>query len=283
MNRQLRLGELWDEWLACPVNSQHEADAEASGLLMGMRHTGSSFATNRLKAARRLSGPARVRLWPLTSYSLTISLAISMTTTRNRKPSIKFTCPPEILKVPCDVHTAWCWLKGLWGSSGGLYFPKAGYYLTMIVSDTETSRTARYALRLTGLSWSEHRNEFTIRNHEDIMTFLCNAGMPCGALDFDKTAMMRSARSLASLTSNYDTANIARSVNAANEQRILAGKILADGLLDELPCKLREVVELRLKYPDCSLGELGKKLQPQIKKSAVKYRWKKIQTLIKKI
>lgn len=280
MDRDLRLASLWDEWLASPVKSRSAADLEASGLLLGMKHTDSLFTTNRLRAARRLTGPGKFPLWSLTSYAQTHPLPISMITAPNRKPSISFTCPAGILKLPKNLRTSWQWLKGLWGSTGGLYFPKSGYYLTLIVSDQDTQEILRTALNFTGLIWHEHRHEFTIRNHDDAMTFLCNAGMPLGALDFDAMAMMRSIRSRANLESNYDSANIARTLKAAREQTDLAQKIISMGMLEALPANLRELVSLRLEYPDESLAGLGKKLNPPITKTTVRYRWQKIEKIL---
>ena len=284
MNQKLWLESLWDEWLASESSSHSKADYEASGLLMGMKHKNESFTTNRIRAARRLTGPGKIKLWSLTSYYATqnIPLGISMTTRKNQKPSVKFNCPREILKLPKNINSSWQWLKGLWGSTGGLYFPRAGYYLTLIIADKDTSDITRSILSLTGLSWKEHRNEFTLRNHEDIMTFLHKAGMTSGALEFDSMVMMRSLRNRVNLERNYDAANIARSVNAAHRQTELARKIIAEGMLESLPKNLREVIELRLAYPDESLEGLGEKLKPRIKKSAVKYRWDKIQKLIMK-
>ena len=279
-DKDLQLATLWDEWLSSPVKSPANADYEASGLLLGMRHTHHTFTTNRLRAARRLTGPCKVPLWTMTSYAQKFPLAISMTTRPNHRPSVSFSCPAEILRLPKTLRNVWSWLKGLWGSTGGLYFPKAGYYLALIISDPETAEIARAAMTLTGLSWSEHRHEFTLRNHDDIMTFLCNAGMPSGALDFDATAMMRSVRSRANRESNYDSANIARSLKAAHEQTLTARKVKELGLMERLPENLRELVMLRLEYPDESLGGLGKKLSHQITKAAVKYRWHKIQSII---
>lgn len=279
MDNDLWLSKLWDEWLTSPVKSRRNADAEASGLLMGMRRDHNTFTTNRLRAARRLTGPGKYPLWPLTSYAEKTGLTISMLTRPNRRASVKFTCPQEILTLPNEGST-WSWLKGLWGSTGGLYFPKTGYYLTLIISDGEVSRIARTILAMTGLTWSEHRNEFTLRNHDDITTFLYNAGMKSGALDFEDRMLIRSARNKANLESNYDAANIARSVRAAREQYELSEKIVSSGMLETLPERLREVVETRLEYPEISLEELGLKLSPPVGKSTVNYRWKKLRDLI---
>ena len=280
MDKELRLASLRDEYLASTVPSKTAADLEASGLLYGMKHTSSAFTTNRLSAARRLTGPGKFPLWPLTSYAQKYPLQISMTTAPNRKPSVKFSCPLAILKLPKNLRTSWAWLKGLWASTGSLYFPKNGYYLTIIISDPQTSHIAQNAMSLTGLAWKHHRHEFTLRNYDDIMTFLCNAGMPSGALDLDKTALMRSVRSRANLVSNYDSANITRTLTAAREQSELAAKIISLGLLDNLPANLRDLVNLRLEYPDESLTGLGRRLTPAITKAAVNYRWRKIKEIL---
>ena len=283
MDKESRLAALWDEWLTSPVKSRIYADFEASGLLLGMKHESLTFSTNRLRAARRLTGPGKVKLWELTSYAHRFPLAISMITRTNLKPSVRFTCPAGILKRPKNLRSAWPWLKGLFGTTGGLYFPKTGYYLTLIVSDPETSEITEKMLNLTGLSWRKHRHEFTLRNYDDIMTFLCNIGLPSAALALDNTALFRSVRNRANLESNYDSANIARTLKAAHEQTELARKIIAMGMLDKLPANLREMVSLRLEYPDESLGGLGKRLIPEISKATVRYRWSKVQALFEEI
>lgn len=283
MDKNKLLANIWDEWLSSPIKSKSAADFESSGLLMGMKYNENSntFTTNRLRAARRLTGPGRVRLWTMTSYSEKFNLELSMITRKNHKAAVKFLCPRELLKTPKSLSASWHWLKGLWGSCGGLYSPKAGYYLTLIISDKKISELANKILALTGLNWSAHRNEFTLRNHEDITTFLYNTGIQSGALALEDTAIIRDAKNRANLASNYDSANIARSVKAAREQIMLARKILESGMLESLPEKLRELVELRLSQPDATLEELGKNLKSRITKSAVKYRWEKLQEFIK--
>lgn len=280
MDKDLWLSKIWDEWLISPVKSREYADAETCGLLMGMRRR-NTFTTNRLKAARRLTGPGKYPLWPLTSYSRKTALNVSMITRPNRKASVKITLTPGVrLQPPQNSALMWLWLKGLWGSTGGLYFPKTGYYLTLIISDAELSQITRGILAKTGLTWSIHRNEFTLRNHDDITTFLYNAGMESGALDFEGKSLIRSARNRANIARNYDTANIARSVKAARQQYILAEKVVSSEKFDALPETLREAVRVRLANPEISLEELGGMLNPPVAKSTVNYRWNKIRKFI---
>ena len=283
MDNESSLASLWDEWLTSPVMSKAYADYEASGLLLGMKHDALIFSTNRLRAARRLTGPGKVPLWPLTSYAQKFPLSISMLTRPNLKPSVKFTCPVNVLKLPKTLRSAWPWLKGLFGAAGGFYFPKTGYYLTLIVSDEYTSSITKNILALTKLSWRKHRHEYTLRNYDDIMTFMCNIELPSSALELDSTALFRSVRNRANLESNYDSANIARTLKAAGEQKELARKIISAGMLDKLPANLRELVSLRLEYPDESLGGLGKRLTPELTKAAVKYRWGKIRAFFENL
>lgn len=203
-----------------------------------------------------------------------------MLTRPAHKPSVKILYPSEILKVPKNSRLIWSWLKGLWGSTGGLYFPKNGYYLTLIISDNEISDLTRNILARTNLSWSEHRNEFTLRNHNDITTFLYNIDITSGALKLEDRALIKSARNKANLASNYDTANIRRSINASREQIELSKKIISSGKFEDLPENLRELILLRLKYPDYTLEELGENLSSPVKKSVVKYRWNKLKKFI---
>ena len=260
--------KIWDEWLISEIKF---ADYEASGILMGMRN----FTTNRLKAARRL-----MKIWSSTSYAQNFNPGISMITRKNYKPSVRFNLPDKILKFPKGIKTSWAWLKGIFGSSGGLYFPKNGYYLALIISNKNILDFTKTILESTKLSWASRKNEFTLRNHEDIMTFLCNIDLTLNALEFDNTVMIRSVKNRANLQSNYEIANITRSSKAAGEQLKLCEKIIKAGILETLPDKLKSIVELRIKYPEYSLDELGQNLFPSISKSAVKYRWRKLQKIM---
>ncbi|MBQ3763615.1 MAG: DNA-binding protein WhiA, partial [Synergistaceae bacterium] len=63
-------------------------------------------------------------------------------------------------------------------------------------------------------------------------------------------------------------------------QREIAERIKSRGIFSNLPDKLREMLELRLNYPEETLEGLGQKANPPVSKSTVKYRWKKLESLI---
>ncbi|MBR1486792.1 MAG: hypothetical protein IJ597_06015, partial [Synergistaceae bacterium] len=144
MEKNLRLGKLWDEWLLSENSSKSDYDYEVSGILTGMKN----FQTNRLRTARRL-----MRIWPQTSYyeKYKFTPRISLLTMKNQKARVKISFPEaleKILKFPKSQKSSWSWLKGLWGSAGGLYFPKNGYYLTLIISGSEISEIVANYLKI---------------------------------------------------------------------------------------------------------------------------------------
>ena len=75
---------------------------------------------------------------------------------------------------------------------------------------------------------------------------------------------------------NCETANIAKTVRAANRQVediLLIQKVYG---FEKLPDGLREMAEVRLNYPDATLQELGELLDPPMGKSGVNHRLRKL-------
>ncbi len=82
---------------------------------------------------------------------------------------------------------------------------------------------------------------------------------------------------------NCETANIIKAVNAANKQIADIERIRDIKGLDSLAPPLREMAEVRLQYPDVTLGELGKYLDPPIGKSGVNHRLRKLGEIAEKL
>lgn len=82
---------------------------------------------------------------------------------------------------------------------------------------------------------------------------------------------------------NCEAANIIKAVNAANKQIADIERIRNIKGLDSLAPPLREMAEVRLQYPDVTLGELGKYLDPPIGKSGVNHRLRKLGEIAEKL
>ncbi len=282
-DKKLILDSFRDEWLECSVRNSRDADCECAGIFLGMlRKNNNSFVSKRLRTAHRLF--MGENLWRKSNLFGKFSVNFSVCNFRDKKPFVKFDVTGkfanenflgELSGISENVSRGkiWFWLRGLWGSCGNVYFPRTGYLLTLSIPNLLTRNFAADILERTRLSWFERRNEYNLRNQEDIVTFLNNIGLSGAALKVEDIAIIKSIRNNVNRAKNYETANIKRSVAASLEQTQLARKIVEANLLDTLPEKLRELVILRLENPELSLSELGKNLSPQIKKSAVKYRW----------
>ena len=282
MNKNLFLEDLWDEWLDTPVKNKNHADLECTGLFLGMlRNNNDNFSikTNRLRIGRRFFG--KNKLWEKSNLlKSNWNIKFSFCNYKNRKPFIKFEFLNNnslndlfFLSEKLNLKNPWPFLRGLWGASGGLYFPKNGYSLSLIISNPDSRKFSENIISKTKLSWIKRRNEFNLRNHDDIVTFLNNIGLVTSALRLEDIAIFKSIRNQINRTQNYETANITRSIKASLEQTRLAKKIIDENLIDSLPEKLKNLVIARLNNPEASLSELGENLNPKIKKSAVKYRW----------
>ena len=80
-----------------------------------------------------------------------------------------------------------------------------------------------------------------------------------------------------------ETANIAKTVNAATKQVediiLIRDKCGFGGL----PQNLREMAQVRIDYPDASLKELGSYLNPPVGKSGVNHRFRRLSEMAEKL
>jgi DNA-binding protein WhiA len=186
----------------------------------------------------------------------------------------------------------------MWGSCGSLYTPRAGYYLAMRAAGESIRCVSRILRRArvfhslrTARSASESgaprhstpeqgTQELILRNQQNIVTFLSRLGLTGVSLSMENKAILRAVRNQANRGSNCDTANIRKSLKAAEEQMELALTLQRDGLLTSLPERFRELAELRLQHPEATLSDLGQLLSPPVTKSTVKYRWGRLTEIL---
>lgn len=82
---------------------------------------------------------------------------------------------------------------------------------------------------------------------------------------------------------NCETANLLKSVNAANAQIEDIRFVDREIGIKNLPPSLYEVATIRLEHPDATLQELGGFLDPPVGKSGVNHRLRKIQEIAEKL
>lgn len=119
---------------------------------------------------------------------------------------------------------------------------------------------------------------------EKITEFLSLIGAHQALLYFEDIRIVKDMRNSVNRLVNCETANLNKTVSAAMKQ-IESIRMIERGIgLDQLPDKLREVAELRLKYPDLNLAELGEMLPSgKVSKSGINHRLRKLNEMAEKL
>jgi hypothetical protein len=108
---------------------------------------------------------------------------------------------------------------------------------------------------------------------------LALAGASDAALAVDEHAVVGAARAHANRLTNADQANLVRASRAAHEQLSAVRRLAAEGKLETLAPQLREVADLRTRFPSLSLRELAAKCRPPTTKASVHRRLARLQRL----
>lgn len=278
--------KLWDEWTSFPLMPPLED--EISGILEGLPRkregTEFTFACARISTVRRL-----MRLWA--DSELQSRQPVRLVNMRQRS-RINFSVDAALAEELFDRGSRsgkrnrnWNWIRGVWGSCGALYLPRAGYHLVLRPPShnaiAEKLQRILIAAGFTvGVRKKTAQHELMLRDQQQIVTFLSRLGFVQTALALEETAIYRLMRNHANKLVNCDAANINKSVEAARAQMALISQLEEEGILDELPEPLLELVYARKRNPSISLKELGQNLPTPISKSTVEYRWKKLETIL---
>ena len=106
---------------------------------------------------------------------------------------------------------------------------------------------------------------------------------PVSLMSLENLRILKEMRNSVNRRVNCETANIARTVNAASRQ-VGDIKFLGEHYgYHNLPENLRQMAEVRLENPDVPLKELGGYFDPPIGKSGVNHRLRKLSELAEKI
>ncbi|PSL46978.1 hypothetical protein B0H94_105131 [Salsuginibacillus halophilus] len=123
-----------------------------------------------------------------------------------------------------------------------------------------------------------------IKESERISEFLNVIGAHQALLYFEDVRIKKDMRNSVNRLVNCETANLNKTVGAAIRQ--VENIQLVDNMigLDQLPDRVREVAELRVKHQDVTLKELGEMVPSgKVSKSGVNHRLRKVNELAEKL
>lgn len=165
--------------------------------------------------------------------------------------------PPECLRTE-EQRTAL--LRGAFLACGSISNPRKNYHLELAIGDRAVADTLRgilseFSIRSNVVPRKEHFVLY-LNEGDSITALLALIGAHTSILNLENVRILKETRNNVNRAVNCETANINKTVNAAQKQvdsiRIIERKIG----LGQLSRSLREAAELRLEHPEASLQEL---------------------------
>ncbi len=169
----------------------------------------------------------------------------------------------------------YAFLRGIFLGCGILSSPPFYHLELRFVSDKAAQLVSRLLQKINVKSLQKG-NIVYIKGRSNIETFLYSIGAMNTFLFMEQDAVNKNLINSANRKANCEYANIKRQSDASTQQISILKKMKDEGLLDNLPVKYREVVELRLNYPFLSFRELSRKTNGKLSKQTIYYRLRRV-------
>ena len=198
--------------------------------------------------------------------------------------SVDASVKPELVYNRCCVTA---YLRGAFLGGGSVNSPEGTYHLEIITSDQGHAKAIMNLMHLLDINAkiSERKKWWLVylKGSEQIVEFLSSVGAHKALLDFENVKVFKEMRNQVNRLVNCETANLSKTVDAAMRQVENIKFISRIVGLEKLVPSLRQVAQLRLKYPDTSLKELGELCEPPISKSAINHRMRKLEKMAQEL
>ena len=185
-----------------------------------------------------------------------------------------------------EEHCRLAFLRGAFLAGGSVTDPQKGYHLELATTHLRVSRELNTLLLELGYAPKEttrKANYITyFKQSEAIEDLLTAIGAPIAAMTLMNTKAEKFLRNGVNRRVNCEAANVAKTVDAALEQRRAIQILRKSGALDELTPKLQEAAQLREAHPELSLSQLAALCDPPVTKSSLSHRLRKLIQLSQK-
>ena len=170
--------------------------------------------------------------------------------------------------------------RGAFLSSGSITDPEKGYHLEIVCSTIDDALSLKELMEDLSLkpkiTTRKKANVVYIKDSDQISLALGLMEAPTSLMNFENIRILKGMRNDVNRKVNCETANINKTVSAALSQREDIQLIKEIMGLEKLTSNLEAVANARLENPDASLVELGKMISPQLGKSGVNHRLRKL-------
>ena len=169
----------------------------------------------------------------------------------------------------------YAFLRGIFLGCGILSSPPS-YHLELRLTDERAAQLVFRLLNKIGVKSLRKESIIYIKGRNNIENFLYGVGAMNTFLFLEEDAVNKNLINSANRKANCEYANIKRQSDASTRQITILKKMKEEGLLDDLPDKYREVVELRLSYPFLPFSELSKRTNGKLSKQTIYYRLRRV-------
>ncbi len=175
------------------------------------------------------------------------------------------------------------YLRGAFLGGGSINNPDKDYHLEIITTDERYAQSLQLLMQKFNLpaKISRRKNWLVVYLKEGnrIADFLSMVGAHTALLEFENARILKETRNLANRLANCENANLDKAIEASAYQLRAVQIIEEHWGLKHLPPPLRMVAEARKAHPLMSLKELGESMQPELTKSGVAHRLKKLEKI----
>lgn len=197
---------------------------------------------------------------------------------------INYSVPPSIIKKRCCKRA---YLRGAFLGGGSVSHPDKAYHLEFVTHSSDHAEDLKKLINSFDLNSKtvERKGNYVVylKEGEQIVEILNIIGAYNALLKFENIRIYKQMRNNVNRIVNCETANLTKTVNASIRQIENIQYIKETIGLNKLSSGLRKIAELRLKYREASLKELGQMLNPPLGKSGINHRLRKIEEIANKI
>lgn len=165
-------------------------------------------------------------------------------------------------------------------SSGSISDPEKGYHFEIVCADEQKAQQLQEIICSFQIDAKIVRRKKSyvvyVKEGAQIVDMLAIMEANVALMNLENIRILKEMRNSVNRKVNCETANINKTVNAAVKQiediKLIQRKVGFQSLNEGLA----EIAELRLQYPEATLKELGMMLTPQVGKSGVNHRLRKL-------
>lgn len=171
-------------------------------------------------------------------------------------------------------------IRGAFLASGSISDPTKGYHFEIVCQDAEKAKQLQAIIRSFEIDAKivlrKKSYVVYVKEGAQIVDMLAIMEANVALMDLENIRILKEMRNSVNRKVNCETANINKTVNAAVKQMEDIKLIQKTIGFDSLNEGLAQIAELRLQYPESTLKELGLMLAPQVGKSGVNHRLRKL-------